>query len=48
MRLAEPDMHDIARQRAEALLPHHRLEAFVKAEQMRVDRALRPRKRARA
>lgn len=42
MRLAEPDLHDVTRKRAEALLPPDKVDAFAKRERRRVERARRP------
>jgi len=41
MRMASPDTHEMARQRAEALLPREALEAFTAAERKRVKGARR-------
>ena len=48
MRLAEPDTHDVARHKAEALLPREAVDAFAAAERQRVRRARRRRVEARA
>jgi transcriptional regulator with XRE-family HTH domain len=41
MRLAEPDTHDRARRKAEALLPREAVDAFAAGERRRVRRARR-------
>lgn len=41
MRLAQPDLHDATRLKAEALLPADQFAAFIKSEQERVKRARR-------
>lgn len=41
MRIAEPDLHEATRGKAEALLPPDKLDAFTNAEQERVKRARR-------
>lgn len=41
MRIAEPDLHEATREKAEALLPPGKLKAFTQREQKRVKRARR-------